>query len=316
LPDFGNPSGHCMIGSFFYLSLFLYKYYEVGNKAQMRSVFCTAYIIKMAVTCALMIDLIFVCLSRVYLGAHSYDQVIFGTSLGVVLIFILHFFASDRLKNFVQELKVPKKGNVSSNVSKVVLLMTFLVTLVLPLLLSYCLWKYKLAHHVPNEEWNQRIRTSCNMMITEETYYDTSFFMSGIICMTSGALFGTFFEIKCVKINLADDTWHQSALWKTALRVAISYSLLLIFGLPLYLMDVKELSKNTLPFTYFCFCLPTFLYLFFLFGISRKLFQSLRLINVGAIGKDYVNDSDSTGSKSRGSSLEFVEMEMADQSKQ
>lgn len=71
--EFGNPSGHCFVGSFFYLTLYLHFYYEVGEKRKKMAVFCTAYIVKMALTAGLMIFLIFLCFSRVYLGAHSYN---------------------------------------------------------------------------------------------------------------------------------------------------------------------------------------------------------------------------------------------------
>jgi len=30
--DFGNPSGHCMTACFFWLTLYLHKYHEVGAK--------------------------------------------------------------------------------------------------------------------------------------------------------------------------------------------------------------------------------------------------------------------------------------------
>lgn len=77
--DFGNPSGHAMTASFFWLTLYLHKYYEVGAPRQrMPSVFCTAYIIKMALTVAMCIFFIFLAMSRVFLGEHSFNQVFFG----------------------------------------------------------------------------------------------------------------------------------------------------------------------------------------------------------------------------------------------
>lgn len=71
--DFGNPSGHCMTSSFILVTLYLHKYYEVGAKVMIRSVFCTAYIIKMALAGVIAIFLFFLAISRVYLGEHSYN---------------------------------------------------------------------------------------------------------------------------------------------------------------------------------------------------------------------------------------------------
>lgn len=90
--DFGNPSGHCMTSTFFWLTLYLHKYFEVGvTRPRMRSIFCTAYIIKMVFTVAMFLFFIFLALSRVYLGEHSYNQVFFGSQLGIVLALTMHY---------------------------------------------------------------------------------------------------------------------------------------------------------------------------------------------------------------------------------
>jgi len=89
-----------MISSFIWITLYLHKYYEVGNRVVIKSIFCTAYIVKMALTAGICIFLMFLAISRVYLGEHSYNEVLFGGSLGATLAFILHFFA----KNFIKKL--------------------------------------------------------------------------------------------------------------------------------------------------------------------------------------------------------------------
>lgn len=55
------------------------------------TIFCTAYIIKMALTVVITIYLVLMSVSRVYLGAHSWNQVLFGLSLGFTLAFVLHY---------------------------------------------------------------------------------------------------------------------------------------------------------------------------------------------------------------------------------
>lgn len=64
------------------------------------SVFCTAYIIKMCLSVALSIYLILMAVSRVYLGAHSWNQVMFGLSLGLAFAFIGHYFVKESFYNF------------------------------------------------------------------------------------------------------------------------------------------------------------------------------------------------------------------------
>jgi membrane-associated phospholipid phosphatase len=99
-PDFGNPSGHCMVSSFFWITCYLHQYYEVGVKRQRMAVFCTAYIIKMVATVALIVFLMFLALSRVFLGEHSYNQVLFGLEIGTLFAFILHFFVKQWVKDY------------------------------------------------------------------------------------------------------------------------------------------------------------------------------------------------------------------------
>jgi len=71
--DFGSPSGHSMTACFFWMTLYLHKYHEVGVKSRINSIFCTAYIIKMGLTVAMILFFIFLALSRVFLGEHSYN---------------------------------------------------------------------------------------------------------------------------------------------------------------------------------------------------------------------------------------------------
>ena len=76
---------------FLWYTVYLHFFNDVGIKRKRMSVFCTAYIIKMAVTSIIITYIIFMGFARVYLGAHSYNQVIFGTTIGLVLAYIGHY---------------------------------------------------------------------------------------------------------------------------------------------------------------------------------------------------------------------------------
>ena len=69
--NYGNPSNSLMTMTFLTVTLYLHKYYEIGVKPKKMSVFCTAYIIKMAASAVTLCLLIFLTFSRVYLGASS-----------------------------------------------------------------------------------------------------------------------------------------------------------------------------------------------------------------------------------------------------
>lgn len=68
---FGNPSGHMLGNCFFWVTAYLHVYHEVGVITPRMSVFCTAYIIKMALTAMGIVYLIMMAFSRMYLGAHT-----------------------------------------------------------------------------------------------------------------------------------------------------------------------------------------------------------------------------------------------------
>lgn len=60
------------------------------------SVFCTAYIIKMAALSVGSIYLVLMMCSRAYLGAHTWNQVLFGATLGVCLAVVAHHIIKPR----------------------------------------------------------------------------------------------------------------------------------------------------------------------------------------------------------------------------
>ena len=95
---YGNPSSHSMVNTFLYLILFVYL--RDTNILKKR------YIIQ-AVTLLFVILWIFlICLSRIIVGVHSIDQVIYGAFLGFIMflffivVFKLHKMPIIYYKNF------------------------------------------------------------------------------------------------------------------------------------------------------------------------------------------------------------------------
>ena len=70
---YGSPSGMMLNNVFFWVSIYLHAYHEVGVRQPRMSVFCTAYIVKMAATCIGITLLIFMGFSRAYLGLGAYN---------------------------------------------------------------------------------------------------------------------------------------------------------------------------------------------------------------------------------------------------
>ena len=141
---------------FFWLTLYLHAYNEVGVKQPRMAVFCTAYIIKMAATCLGVTFLIFMGFSRVYLGALSYNQVIFGATFGAALALIGHF----RVKPVflaLPELLYSDEGGSKYRVTVMTYIKTLLLGFVLPMSLAgfILLMNSDRAFHHSNQ-WNYR----------------------------------------------------------------------------------------------------------------------------------------------------------------
>ena len=82
---FGNPSGHALVSFYIYLTLIKYiKNYKYFNELP---------IIKILFTILLWMMLILVIISRIILGLHSINQIIYGSFLGIWIYYVLiHIF--------------------------------------------------------------------------------------------------------------------------------------------------------------------------------------------------------------------------------
>lgn len=71
--SYGNPSNLVASQTFLWMTIYLHAYYDVGVKAKKMSVFCTAYIIKMAVNSIGLIYLVLLMTSQVYEGVNTWN---------------------------------------------------------------------------------------------------------------------------------------------------------------------------------------------------------------------------------------------------
>ena len=131
-----------MTMTFLIVSAYLHKYYEIGVKPKKMNVFCTAYIIKMAASAATLCFLIFLTFSRVYLGASSLNQTLFGVSLGALLAFIGHFCVKIYFLD-MPEYYYTNIGGSAFRVKCCSYLTVFVLCLILPTGLAYGIFALK-----------------------------------------------------------------------------------------------------------------------------------------------------------------------------
>ena len=95
---YGNPSSHSVVNTFLYLILFVYL--------RDTNILKNRYIIQAVILLFLILWIFLICLSRIVVGVHSIDQVIYGASLGFIIflfftvVFKLHKMPISYYKNF------------------------------------------------------------------------------------------------------------------------------------------------------------------------------------------------------------------------
>ena len=156
LVGFGNPSEHLFNNVFFWLTVYLHAYHEVGVKQPRMAVFCTAYIIKMAATCIGVTFLIFMGFSRVYLGAHAINQVIFGVLLAITFALVGHYKVKPIFLDMPEYLYSDMEGS-KYQVTLMSYVKSMIFGLVLPMILAslVLLMKVDMAFYHSNT-WNYR----------------------------------------------------------------------------------------------------------------------------------------------------------------
>ena len=120
------------------------------------SVFCTAYIVKMAATCIGCVYLIFLGFSRAYLGLCFFNQILFGALLGLTLALICHLKVKPLFLAMPEMLYGEHDGSVYK-VTPMSFVKSFCLGFILPMLLacSILLMREDRAFHHSNE-WNYR----------------------------------------------------------------------------------------------------------------------------------------------------------------
>lgn len=103
---FGNPSGHSSAAWSFAIILFLDIFHGMPhckNQRRLQDVFFPShltYLVGLLLALCWVISLPF---SRFILGVHSLDQLIYGSSIGLLLGLTMHFFIRDHLLSHIEK---------------------------------------------------------------------------------------------------------------------------------------------------------------------------------------------------------------------
>ena len=132
---FGNPSGHMLNNVFLWVTVYLHYFYAIGEEQVEYSKG-----IKITMTSLIIIMTALMAKSRVFLGAHTFNEVLYGALLGVTLAFIGHY----KVKPFViqiPELLISQDNDEKYQVRTRYILITFIVTFAIPIsIATLMLW--------------------------------------------------------------------------------------------------------------------------------------------------------------------------------
>lgn len=160
--SFGNPSSQMLHNCFLLFTLYLHAYYEVGVPRKKMSVMCTAYIIKMALTCFGCIFILFLAFSRVYLGAHSWNQVLFGATLGIALAYSGHYVVKPYLLHMTDKLIDEISGKFEISWYRYLIVFAFALALSTAAF-TVCFIQQGISEELlKNENWIKNIQQSCD----------------------------------------------------------------------------------------------------------------------------------------------------------
>ena len=197
--SFGNPSGHMLNSSFFWVSLYLHLFHDIGPQSQRwASQFWRKNFIRhiMAVVGCAFLGLL--ATSRVYLGAHTLNEVLFGTIVGSTWAAIGHF----KVKPFF--LGLP--GRLHSNeeegkyaVDRWTYLKALFGSLVVPMCvatLTLCIRHGEDEFYASGAFLTRLKHSGCRTddMDPALTFHNMHFERSAIMALATGALFGQLFE--------------------------------------------------------------------------------------------------------------------------
>lgn len=269
---FGNPSGHSFTSTFTYLGVFkLISQTQIVSKH-------TWLQMTLFLFCVLMI--IGIVLSRVILGMHSLNQVIYGCSLGLA-VYYLQFHIL-----YMQNMKIESFTKLFTSMKNVIIITVIFVISFLVLLLSYLLIDYSDVI----KEYEEKLYIHCSIYEKEKIYrkFQNDGFFGGLtlFCLM-GAYYGQYFlwyKIHSVYGNNRDElvnkwVYNREGVYTSFINILEVIGIIILCALPMSIYLIITSTNLTIIFI-FKVSIPFFTSLFLLYGPGLYLMISLGLCNM------------------------------------
>jgi membrane-associated phospholipid phosphatase len=247
---FGNPSGHAMVSLPVYLAV-----WNLSTDFSFFSKETLGRIIKYIILVLFVGLTIAIILSRVYLGVHSVNQILYGVTLGFSIYFLIfHIFEAQKLsaKNFFNIFYSKK------------LIIIFSIWYFLLVVIALILFGF-LNHD--KKEWENLLNTTCPDLKPYRKFQNDALFGMLTIFVLIGAHFGLIFLVYMTKKKFPEKE-EEILNWYLGSFLANIYRILFVIinGIPIILTLVIPGDLN-LGYVYtFKVAVPYLISLFNIYG--------------------------------------------------
>jgi len=267
--SYGNPSGHSLNTT----SIFLSVWWTICNhfKVLRKNGF-----LRMMLFLIFLVIIMLVMYSRLFLGVHTLNQLIFGFLLGICLFVLFHYIVD--FENFNGH----QFFSLFSNKIFIIIHTLIFVGLMTSLVLTLVLYN----HDSYNEKYKEIIKRLCPHKKILEKFQNDGFMNSLCLCGLIGAYYGL------VLLNLLLQRYYSNKFtdelkehflnWNKHLKLRhyfIKFIVVLCCSIPLLIyFIIPGNTDNTIVFA-FKIAIPFFISLFLLFGPAIYISLKFKAIN-------------------------------------
>ena len=284
---FGNPSGHALISFFIYLILI---HYIMNHKF-----FNEKIILKILLISILITLLLLVVFSRIILGIHSINQIIFGSLLGIwIFLILIYSFKFDKMSMIIYRKLYQRKKYIFS--------ISFLLFLSLLTPIILC---YTFNHHLDYVDLKNKLNNNCKNVKKFRRFNYEGLFGCLIMVSFTGIYYGQLlfwyyldknYKANIDKLNndyfLIDElinTWNKNKCYFFQKKNIIKLiKLTFICGWPFIIFFFISSENDSMIIVFlFKFGIPLFLISFLLSGIGFYSFVLMYCGNKESLLNNY-----------------------------
>ena len=258
--QFGCPSATSIRVATIVLSLFLDFVQERKKKM---SIVC--YILGCL---AAFIGIFGVMCSRVYLGAHSINQVIYGTGVGIISALFMHYSVKPQVYKHLYNLSSISPAR--TNYVPFVLNSTFVF--VMTQLIPFLTYWYVVNYTTIPQLYMDNLLSKCPAQTITKVFHERAFPYIGKTTLAFGAYIGILIQHRFFTTNCTNKT----EFWKSLIRFAFTYLICWVF---LWQLQFVDWSQDIISLYFNKTVIPCGGAAFLLCSVTDCAFEQMGLLN-------------------------------------